>query len=269
MNELDIQDSDGRTIIEPTGFSAAPRAALQALEVSGGRILFDVAEPRTGLRVEVTDRDAAGGWLPLVYPAAAAIPPEAAASAVSADTGPLYGTIARLMTAMWLHRSWPESGEGIRDIDMWVLDAEAAELALSAGALFADAGLAASLIRPHLDRLASTLDPAQNVNAGDGSLAVRVAARLSTAATEAGAAITTDDGTLHDERNEALLREAHPTPDDEYDAFRISHLVEGIVRMRLQAAYATEGVWTPDTHAMAPFAAEILGARGGTRASVA
>lgn len=266
MNELEIYESDGKTIIEPAGFSSAPRVSLQTLLVVGGRILFDVAEPRAGVRIEVTDATASG-WLALVYPAAAAaIQPDTAASAISADTGPLFGTLLRLMTAMWLHRSWPESGEGIRDIELWVLDAEAAELALSAGALFDDAGLAASLIRPHSAQLASTRDLAEDGSAQEGGVASAVAERLGAVAGEAGVPIT-DDGSLQDEPNEALLGERYPTPDDDYDAFRISHLVEGIVRMRLQAAYATEGVWAPGSDALAPFAAEILAARAGAHAS--
>ena len=260
MNDLEILTAEGGTIIQPLGFSPAPRVSLQSLRASGGTLIYDVAEPLYGVRIEVTDSAAAAGWLQEIYPdAAAAI--DAGAPASPSTTGELYGPVTRLMTSLWLHRSWPDEAEGIRDIDLWMLDAEAAELAWSAGALFADGGLADSLVLPHAARIAAARDEATDGVPQDHELIAALAEHVTAAAQKVGVSLGMDEIELSDEPNSELLREVYPTPDDEYDAFRISHLVEGIVRMRLQTAYATGGTWTPNGDASAPFAAEIVAAR--------
>lgn len=166
------------------------------------------------------------------------------------------------MTAIWLHRSWPDEAEGIRDIDLWMLDSEAAELAWTASAAFPDDGLAASLVLPHAAEIAAARDAATDeAEPHADPLIADFAAHVSAAAEQAGVFLAMDAITLSDEPNAQLLREAHPTPDDEYDAFRVGHLVEGIVRARLQNAYATAGVWTPQGDATVPFAGEIVAAR--------
>ncbi|THG30753.1 hypothetical protein [Naasia lichenicola] len=265
MSELEIIESpDGVTVIQHVGFSPTPRVSLQALRVIGGTVLFDVAEPLAGARVEIVDRESAIGWLESFYPDAVATL-GANRETSPAETGSLYSPITRLMTAMWLHRSWPDEAEGIRDIDLWMLDSEAAELAWIAGAALPDGGLAASLLLPHTAEIAAARDTATDAHTHADPLIPSFAAHVGAAAEQAG--VVLEDGvTVSDEPNAELLREAYPTPDDEYDAFRVGHLVEGIVRARLQSAYATAGVWTSEGDATIPFAAEIVAARRKTAA---
>lgn len=155
---------DGALTLHDEGFVWPEGVARQALPVSGGAIVTDVGTPERGIGAVIDDVVAASWWVPFVFGEAAA----SALAELDTERGPqtrsvdadipadadLGDTALRLLAGFWMRRWWPPR---VRDatVTEWLLDVELGTLAAEAEVLFGDHRIAAGLLAPHLETLAS------------------------------------------------------------------------------------------------------------------
>lgn len=174
MTTYRISLSTDAVVISPDDSRDIETVLQSSAPVVGGVISLGVAHPAAGIRSLITDPDAAGWWLPLLYG-------DAVADVVAAYDGgdddervvevadvPLAHSASRLLLGLWLQRWIPAAVVGAQPFAEWVLQVELGALALECDPLFLSDQPAASLLAPHLQKLTASVDYHRTHQGGGG-----------------------------------------------------------------------------------------------------
>lgn len=203
-------DGQGGLVVGPHGAQAAPVHRLVTIEVSGGRLLVDMARPDDPPVAEVDDPFWALTWLAAVYgPEAAERTKEVArgdagAGDVLATYGYLSHVMTRLAVALWLHRWWPSGAPDLpAHFPVDLLEIEIGALRWQAEAAFIESSGVERALAPHLTSLPDRVRLVRDRGSGETA---RLIGETLTTALRAAVAVFPDDTVGHRECRDLLDR---------------------------------------------------------------